>query len=86
MTGPGQPHRPCFECGETFDWDDMDEVEQHLHETGLPGRLYRAARAQHASPSVSGPGATNRNSGTDTDEPTRPDDGRFAPGSEPRDG
>jgi hypothetical protein len=52
--------RPCLECGEPFDWDDMDAVEQHLHETGLPGRLYRAAKARDASTSVSRPGATIR--------------------------
>jgi hypothetical protein len=37
--------RPCLECGEPVDPDDLESIEQHLHETGLPGRIWGAARA-----------------------------------------
>jgi hypothetical protein len=77
--------RPCFECGESFDWDDMDEVEQHLHETGLPGRLYRAAEKRRKG-AVSGPGATSRSSGSGKGGANRPGGGHGAPRSGPRDG
>ena len=77
--------RTCFECGEWVDWDDEESVWAHIHEIGLPGRLYRAAQKRRKR-AVSGPGATNRNSGSDMGGPSRPDDARGASRSEPRDG
>ena len=38
--------RPCLECGEPVDPDDLESIEQHLHETGLPGRIWGAAKAR----------------------------------------
>ena len=77
--------RTCFECGEWVDWVDEDSVWAHIHETGLPGRLYRAAQRRGKRP-VSGLGATSRSSGADTGGPIRPDDGHGVSRSGPRDG
>jgi hypothetical protein len=47
----GRLGRPCLECGEPVNWDD--DWELHLHETGLPGRMWRAAqRGQRGNPTA----------------------------------
>ncbi len=41
MRSDGHFGRPCLECGELI--NSADDIEFHLHETGLPGRIYRDA-------------------------------------------
>ena len=70
MDTPDGRQRPCLECGESVDWDDIDQLELHLHETGLPGRMWEEARRRRRrSPRLPPDAAANRQGMREDREP-----------------